>query len=356
MRPEFVFYIHHHGSGHLMRALAIAASLPKGTVTFMGSDLDTYQQIIPDHIGCIQLPEDVAREEDLYAIKRELDFLHYAPLNIKGAAERAALICAVLVEKYPVMLIIDVSVEITLLAAISGIPAMVIRQNGNRNDIPHLNAYQSAQMLIAPCSRELMNRSGAPWVDNKTFFSGGFSRYTGRAKSQNVVVKNSVAVMTGSGGTSLDAGFLFHLAEQCPAKMFQVIGNIILPERYNLPKNVTVHGKVSDPYQLLNTCEVVIGNGGHNTVMEMADLDKRFICIPEERPFAEQTEKAKLLQKHQMAVVVEPTELMYANWHSLIDQALNLPDNRWEGVINPDALTDIAAMLLDHFNNNFPDH
>lgn len=353
MPVKFVFYVHHHGSGHLMRALAIASHLPVGTAAFLGSDLKPYQQLIPDHIACLHLPDDVPGPDDRFARTRELSFLHYAPLNIKGAAERAALITSFLSTHYPVLLMVDVSVEVSVLAALASIPSFVIRQNGDRNDTAHLNAYQSAQMLIAPSSRALMNPSQFDWVDQKTYFSGGFSRYTGTAGYAGKEVKNTVAVITGTGGTSITARFIEKLARQCPSKTFQVMGELAKSDKTAQPENVVFHGKVEDPAALLSTCEFVIGNAGHNTVMEMADLGKRFICIPEERPFEEQVHKADLLKKNNMAVVIEAGHIMHCDWNKLFEQALGLPADCWDGMINPNALAGIAALLCESYDTLF---
>jgi hypothetical protein len=54
MAFNIAFYIHHHGSGHLMRSLSIAAHLDDCKITFLGSDLDRYRSIIPEHVQLIR--------------------------------------------------------------------------------------------------------------------------------------------------------------------------------------------------------------------------------------------------------------------------------------------------------------
>jgi UDP-N-acetylglucosamine:LPS N-acetylglucosamine transferase len=356
MPANFAFYIHHHGSGHVMRAIAIASRLKDATISFLGSDLGRYHSIIPDHIHCIDLPRDVAGAEDVFAKLVDLDFLHYAPLNIKGIAERSARITAELHALFPVMLIVDVSVEVALLAALSSIPTVVIRQNGDRNDIPHLNAYQSAQLLIAPCPSMVMNQSDAQWVEQKTFYSGGFSRYTGLVQTKQQLTNNAVGVLTGQGGTSIDYRFIALLALRCPKKIFHVVGELAGWPSQSSAENVTLYGALPDPSQVLENCEVVIGNAGHNTVMEMADLNKKFICIFEERPFDEQLHKARLLEQHQMAVVVAASKIQESDWNELICTAQRLPASCWQGVINADALESISEILYQKWEALFTVH
>ncbi|MCF2446593.1 hypothetical protein L0657_21730 [Dyadobacter sp. CY345] len=348
MSYNYAFYIHHHGSGHLMRSVAIARNLPKGTVSFLGSGLARYKEVVPDYIQCIELPGDMISEVDKIAFTADVDFLHYVPINLKSAAERTAKITVSLNGLFPVLLIVDVSVEIALLAALTSIPTVVIRQNGDRNDLAHLNAYQSARMLLAPCTRDLMNPSANEWVDKKTYFSGGFSRYTGICSNAGEVnpIPGSIGVMTGMGGTSLGLPFVRRLAEACKSSKIHVIGSLAGHEELDLPDNVHILGSVQDPLEQLRTYEVIIGNAGHNTVMEMADLNKYFICIPETRPFNEQFAKAKLLQDNKMAIVVHPHQIMEADWEELVSQAKRLPSDRWNGVINQQAPEKICEELV----------
>ncbi|HEV7381297.1 MAG TPA: glycosyltransferase [Dyadobacter sp.] len=353
MSGNYAFYVHHHGSGHLMRALAIAKRLPKGSVSFLGSNLRSYSGLIPPDIACFQLPPDVPQPTDYAAKLRTIDFLHYAPVNVRGLAERSAMLINVLRAISPVVLVVDVSVEVTLLATLAGFPTVVVRQNGARNDQPHLHAYQCAQLLLAPCSENLMDTSAQNWVEEKTFFSGGFSRYSQWPVMHNGYVQDQIAVLIGSGGTSLDCSSIKQIALQCPTYKVHVIGKPAGAIRVELPKNVILHGLVEDPLPILRMCEIVIGNAGHNTVMEMADLNKRFICITEPRPFDEQINKGKLLAKNRMAVVIDNSEIVNSDWYALIEEVKSLPTDRWKGVIQQDALGRIAARLAGVWIDNF---
>ena len=336
-----------------MRALSIASQLGKAHVTFLGSGLARFKDIIPKTIQCIYLPGDVAEQSDPYAAMMELSFLHYAPINVEKVAKRAAEISAALHALFPVILIVDVSVEVTMLATLCGIPTVVIRQNGDRDDSAHLHAYECAQLLIAPSPEELMNPSPHDWVNAKTFFSGGFSKYSGKDQYVQDVDHRAIGMIVGSGGTSLDGSTVNALATQCPDKQIHVIGDIsdIAPVS---AQHVIFHGQVNDPADLLSRCDVIIGNAGHNTVMEMADLGKKFVCIPEDRPFQEQLRKAELLEQNNMAVVVQPQALIDADWKMIIHKAENLPADCWQGVIREAALADIALRLHALWDKNFP--
>jgi len=340
--PAIGYYVHHHGAGHIMRAISIAATLENFSVFFLGSNLEPYQHLIPKHIECIHLPMDVATEGETLSEEQELSFLHYAPLGVNGVRLRVAIMTAFFKENFPLLLIVDVSVEVTMLARLCGIPTVVVRQHGNRTDRAHLNAYQSAEFLLAPYPEELAVAEEEDWIVHKTFYPGGFSRYTNVACDSQEVATN-VGILLGEGGTSIDEQLIELLQSTCRTYTFHIIGSLAGKTTRNQP-NVIWHGKLNDPVEILLQCAVVIGNAGHNTVMEMADLNKRFICIPEKRPFDEQERKAELLQIRCYAKVVQPEVLLLIDWLALLDRLVNEQAD-WRGITNPKSLEKIGRKI-----------
>ena len=343
---NIAFYIHHQGAGHVMRAITIASVLNGFRICFLGSNLKPYLSQIPDEIQCIHLPLDVPIENEHLYSNDALSYLHYAPLGVNGIRERTALLTGVFKDKYPILLIVDVSVEITLLARLCGIPSIVVMQHGNRNDLPHQQAYESAEILIAPFSQALGLSFEEDWINAKIVYTGGFSRYNSIATDQgSSEERQNIAVLIGKGGTSIDSGFIRLLSNACPDHTFHIIGSVSY-EDDNFAHNIKFHGNVTDPKWVLDSCRVVIGNAGHNTVMEMADLNKRFICIPEERPFEEQQYKAALLAKNGNAKVIQPANLRSTDWaEELVIAEDHLPD--WLGVTDAAALGNIANVIKE---------
>jgi len=339
------FYIHHHGSGHIMRAITIVKKMKNVEVTFLGSDLNPYLSIIPPSVKCIHLPLDVATESDINAVEdNHPSCFHYAPLNIKGIQERNNVLTHFFLEASPLVFIVDVSAEIALFARLCGIPTILIRQTGNRMDPAHTFAYESAELLIAPYAKS-MSSGNEEIFSPKTYYSGGFSRYTGIPKLLNEV-KGTIAVLVGSGGTSIDQHFLNILAAQCSEWTIHVLGDINCTDHVTPAPNLIYHGKINDPIDLLASSSIVIGNAGHNTVMEMADLNKRFICIPEIRPFDEQTEKAALLKVNHHATIILPNEFEVTNWNALVNSLeKEVPD--WAGMINTNAVEEIVDQIYE---------
>ena len=117
-------------------------------------------------------------------------------------------------------------------------------------------------------------------------------------------------------------------------------------------KNVTYLGNVTDPKPILAGCGIVIGNGGHNTVMEIAALGKRFIVIPEERPFDEQVVKAEILRKLNLAATVYPNELFSICWHELFVHTIGQkPD--WSAIVGANAASEAANYIKRTYYSTF---
>lgn len=346
MQCNIAFYIHHHGAGHIMRCLAVADCMHDCNITFFGSNLQPYRHLIPGSIKCIDLPMDVVIDNDNYYTQTDNpEGLHYAPLHVRGQRERTAILTAFFRDNYPLLLVVDVSAEVAMLARLCGIPAIIVRQHGNRTDPPHTLAYKNAYGLLAPYP-DSMQPQEEGWLSNKTFFAGGLSRYSTHSFDESV--NNNVVIIAGSGGTSINSGLITHIATACPGWQFTVLGLIDISGVIS-PDNVEYKGQVNKPVKYINNCTIVIGNAGHNTVMEVAALYKRFIVIPEERPFEEQEVKAKILHDSKLATVVTVPELYTINWHIILQQSLKSKPC-WEGFVINKAAANAANYLIDCYN------
>ncbi len=268
--------------------------------------------MIPDWVSVIDLPPDVAGSADK-ALDTSLAGLHYAPLNICGQRKRVAMISDFFVRSFPMLFIVDVSAEVSMVARLCGVPYLVMRQHGQRDDLAHHLAFHNAYGLIAPYS-PLLQASEEQWLSEKTFFTGGLCRFHPE-EDESEFWDRKVGVLIGSGGTSIDLSFLNHIAEQCPSWNFEVFGKMNLN---SLPaSNLRFYGALPDPRAGLRKCSMVISNAGHNSVMEMAALNKRMILIPETRPFFEQQQKASLLEKLGFACLVNPADIYRIDWNAL---------------------------------------
>ncbi len=332
-----------------MRALAIARHLPEGEVIFAGSALRRAGRVIPAGIRCIDLPLDTPApgESVIEPIQSQVRFAHYTPYGLNGLKARSHALTALFHQHPEILLFVDVSVEIALLARLCGVPYVYVRQHGLRNDMPHQFAYEAAELIIAPYSEEMSHADQEGLFGRKTLFSGGFSRYTGRHAEHRPAAKR-IAVFAGEGGTCFDAGFLIRLSKQLPEAEIHVVGNLQMGRNGEEMPNCMFHEYLPDPAGLLLTCRAVIANAGHNAVMEIADLGLPFICVPAERPFREQEIKAEHLERLKLAMIVQPADLHTVSWSDCIQDAIAL--RRQAGIpaiTDPNAFNVIASRLMN---------
>lgn len=350
MSFTIAFYVHHHGSGHFIRAMQVARVLTRHKVILLGSKLPKLHLEKTPNVEFVHLPEDTDdMQKNEHTASRFPDTFHYAPLGIKGIRDRVAILTELFRSVYPLLLVVDVSVEITLLARLCAVPTIVIRQHGLRNDLPHLMAYQSAEILLAPFAEEIYNGE-KDWVYNKTIFTGGFSRFSAISGEIEENAKH-VAILIGSGGTSIHTNLIQKIAKQCPRYTFHVLGLNIGKKSF---PNLFWHGQIKNPHAILKSCECIMGNTGHNTLMEVASLNKRFIGIPEERPFDEQIQKAKSVQDRKGVKIIAVNDLTTQNWANVLAE-LSKEQADWKGIINEDALPRMAKAIIDTGNQLFKD-
>ncbi len=326
-RPRIGFYVHHHGRGHAMRALQLARHLNEPVVVFTSAP--HLLEGAPDVVTVVPLPSDVVTDPT-----PPPDGLHYAPLDVPGIRARTARLTAWFDQLQLALLVVDVSVEITLLARLCSVPTVVVLQHGTRLDLPHLLAYQSCQALVAPYAAEWAEPSLPRWIRTKTFFSGGFSRFDGQLGVRNAAraplgwsPSQAVAVvLRGGGGASAWPVALADIAHYCPDWLFVVVGYADAPPE--LPANVKAICWVTDTFPYLVGADVVVASAGHNTVMEIAAARARYGCLPEARPFDEQIGKARALARAGLAVVREAWPSP-AHWPGFLDEISRLDPAQW---------------------------
>ena len=119
------YYVHHQGRGHLARATEIARRLTE-PVTVLSS-LPRPAQIEP-FAGWIELEhdEDGVTSPDLTAGGA----LHFAPVGCPGYTARMEQIARWLARSAPPLMVVDVSVEVTVLCRLLGTPVLVVATIG----------------------------------------------------------------------------------------------------------------------------------------------------------------------------------------------------------------------------------
>lgn len=333
------YYVHHQGAGHWQRAIRIAQALDR-PVTLMGTFAEIDTRGAPATV--IDLPDD--RIDGFDGLDGEADRplgLHYAPLGIDAIRARMARIAAFVAEADPVLMVVDVSVEVALFARLLSVPTLVVRLAGERTDAPHLEAFRGSSALLAPFPAAL-DADGTPgWVRDKTFHAG----FLGLDAPARVIEDGSILVIFGRGGAGGSAPDLAAAARAVPDRAWHVLGPVSGTVA-DLPRNLHLHGWVLEIAPHLGRAALVVGGGGDGVVAAVAAAGKRFVCLPEPRAYDEQTAKARRLEALGAALCRDSWPEA-AKWPGLVDAGLALDPAIIGALAEPDALARTAAFVGD---------
>jgi len=306
-RPLVGWYVHHHGAGHLTRLLAVRPHLDADVVVFSSlpaprtlPEGTTWRSLPRDDDsvtaadGTTRHPADPASGTD----PTVGGLLHWAPLHHDGHAARLAALASWIAEARPRAFVVDVSVEVTLLVRLLGVPPVVVVQPGDRSDGPHALGWGAAACLVAPWPEGLHESAALDRVAGRVRPVGGISRHDGRprpdleAGAPPVPVPGSVLVLPGggAGGASDLAASVASAAAATPGTTWTVLGT---------------DGWVDDPWSALCSAEVVVSAAGQNSVADLAAAGARAVVLPQERPFGEQHATATALAELGLVVVPE---------------------------------------------------
>ncbi|MHB2210109.1 glycosyltransferase [Methylobacterium sp. CM6257] len=334
------WYVHHQGAGHLQRARAVAASLPR-PCTIIG----TLTGFDTGGLDVLDLPDDrplggTTGFDGRDGAAERPEGLHYAPLAHPGVRARMTRIAAWVARAEPALIVVDVSVEIAILARLLSVPTLVVRLAGTRTDRPHLEAFRSATRLLAPFPKALDGETVPDWVRAKTFYAG----FLGAPSQPVAEAGREIVVVFGRGGAGGDFAALAAAARAVPDRPWHVLGPI--SGSGQRPDNLHLHGWVTDVEARVARAALLVGGGGDGLVALATAQGKRFICLPEERAYGEQTEKAAALARLG-AAVVHPGWPDASAWPGLVQAGLALDPAIIAGLHAPDAVRDCAAVIED---------
>jgi predicted glycosyltransferase len=332
------YYVHHHGDGHRQRALAIAAHDPQ-RIVMLGTGLAGRT----GGIRAIDLPDDRMPDAQAFdgvdGTASRPHALHYAPLDHHGVRARMGLIAAWIAEAKPALLVVDVSVEIALLARLCATPVTYIRLSGRRDDAAHCEAYRASSLLVAPFASQLDDRRLPQWVRDRTVYCPGIASPSRSAATPD---PRRVLVVAGRGGAPLNGSEVAAAAAATPGHRWRVIGPAERPIR--CPDNLEFSGWVENASDEIAVAEIVVGAAGDGLVNCVIAAGKPFICCPEPRPFDEQVAKARGLQACGAAIVIERWPAP-EHWPALLAEAPQLDRKRLAALGDPDGAANMLALL-----------
>ena len=330
------YYVHHQGAGHLHRARLIAGAL-KRPCTFIGTFAENPGG---DHLA---LPDD-RLDHGFAGTDGECNrphAMHYAPLGHAGVRARMAAIAAWVSARDPALLVVDVSVEIALFARLLSVPVVIVRLAGRRDDTPHLEAFRAAEALLAPFPATFDRSTLPAWVKAKTIYVGFLA--SPDQEAPRGPAGREIAVVLGRGGDPADATCFVEAAHATPGWTWIVHG-IAASGHPTLPSNLRMHGWTPDIDAALDRAEIVIGGCGDGLLAAVAAKGKRFICLPEPRPYDEQVDKARVLQDLGLAIVLTHWPDA-SHWPDILQRASQIDVTPLRALYDPNAVAATAAAI-----------
>jgi hypothetical protein len=320
------WYVHHHGRGHLQQLRLITAHL-KAPVTVLSS-LERPPWWLGEWV-CLPSDVDVEYPGDVSAA----GVLHWAPLHSPGLRRRGAAIAAWIDRARPRAVVTDVSVEVTLIARILGVPVVVAAMRGTRTDRAHVAAYDCAHALLAPWPAEFTPAGWPRRWNAKTWNVGAFSAFDGAPhRPVRHTTPRNVLVVMGAGGSDVTPRTLADARAATPGWTWRSAGVGTWLSRAAL-------------WRALCEAHVVITHAGQNAVAEVAAARRPAVVVAQPRPHGEQLETASTLDGAGIATGL-------ARWPApehlprLLDDASARGGDGWRMWSRGDG-AQLAARLLD---------
>lgn len=330
------YYVHHHGSGHRRRATAVARELDTPVV---GLGTGEAPEAWPGEWVSLAPDDQPAVEDASLADVTGGGVLHWVPRGHPGLLERNHQIVTWLAQARPALVVVDVSVEVSLLVRLCGVPVVVGAMPGGRTDAVHALAYDVAEALLAPWPQPAHPDAGWPqsWYE-KTWHVGGISALAapgvesvadegpgagagdpaetapGDESASSADRPRRVLVVWGNGGDPLREEDLAAAGSETPGWEWTVRGGG-WPEADDLAAD-------------LAAADVVVCHAGQGSVADVAQLRRPAVVLAQPRPYEEQDATVRALARHGLAATAHGWPPSY-RWPDLLDRALQLGGEGW---------------------------
>ncbi|QXC60849.1 hypothetical protein KSP35_21415 [Aquihabitans sp. G128] len=247
---------------------------------------------------------------------------HWLPSGHAGLSARMRAVAGWITAADPVAVISDVSCEVTCLAALLGVPTAHVLLHGDRTDRPHRQAFDTADVLVAPWPAAHAEPAHGRWAA-KTRHVGLLSRFDGRPAPTGAG-DGSVLVLV-PGGPHPFRTSAITAAAAASGRPWVVAGAIDAPA--TPAPGVEWLGPVADPWPLLERASVVLSAAGAGAIGDIAAARRPAVLFPQPRPFDEQAVAARAL------ATTAPVRILEAwpeqGWWALIDQVADLDGTTW---------------------------
>jgi len=335
------YYIHHQGRGHLHRAVSIAGALAEVT----GAPVVTGLSSLPKPAGWsgpwVRLDRDDRASDPLNTTAAGR--LHWVPEDDAGLRSRMAAIATWIGDAAPAVMVVDVSVEVALLARLLGVRVIPVALPGQRGDAPHTLGYDVASVILAawPVAAQDMLGGLSAATTAKVVPVGGISRFlvmdasatlSTTAPQTSPSPSRHVVVLSGAGGSALNADLLDAVRRDAPGWEFTVLG---------------ADGVwVDDPRPFLLSADVVVTHAGQNAIAEVAALRRPAIVLPQARPHGEQVTTARVLAALPGIPALVLDEFPTSGWAELLDRAAALDGRGWSIWVDGEGARRAAGVVM----------
>lgn len=326
------YYVHHVGRGHLHRAEALACRL-----VGRGEEV-TGLSSLPRPDGWPGAWVDLARDDDGTPVDGSAGGrLHWAPLGHEGLRRRTATVSAWIAAAEPEAMVVDVSVEMVLLARLHGVPVVSVVQPGVRDDAAHTLGYDVADALVAfwPAAATAMAEGLPRSARERLVPVGALSRHPARRPrgvGRPGRATRTVVLLLGRGGHDVSEDDVASARSETPGWEW-----VVLDGREST--------WVDDPSTVLASADVVVTHAGQNALSDTAAARRPAVVLPQRRPHREQATTAAALASGWPVVVRDhwPAE----GWGELLDEAAGLDGTRWEQWCDGGAADRFADVVLE---------
>lgn len=319
------YYAHHQGHGHLHRGTAVSQHVRAGLHGF-----STHNRPEGWHGSWTRLPDDSGGAVDERTTASGA--LHYAPPGHAGFEARMRALAGWIAESSPAALVADVSVEVALLARLLGVPVVTVALPGLRDDGPHRLGYAVSDLVVGPWPEAAAGLLETGIDGPRPVAVGAISRFP-VTDGLTPVEERRVLVLAGSGGTDVNEERVEAAAQATPGWAWTSLS----PGRW-----------VDDPWPLLQGAGVVVSHCGQNAVAEIAAARRPAVLVPQDRPFGEQRQMARVLRSLGLPAVVLDAWPDPAEWGRLLEEAASLDPSGWERWNDGRGAARFAALLAPY--------
>jgi hypothetical protein len=240
----------------------------------------------------------------------------------------------------PDLMVSDVSVEVTLLARLHGVPVISVVLPGRRADPAHRLGYGVSCQLVAPWPRAARRTAtGLTRTDRRRLsYLGGISPPGARPDpGGRQEGSRLVTVLSGAGGNQPTAEAWERASGQTPGWTWTTLGG-------------TGNVWVEDPLPVLVSADVVVTHAGLGALADVANARRPAVVIPAARPYGEQQATSRALRSSRWPAIVRQT-FPATGWAGLLTATQRLDGRQWKGWVDGKAADRFARVVRDELDH-----